>query len=70
MEVSSWFAEGERAEKLASMVLLSLTEEEAPTNAASKMLTIPSLNEMLLRSANFYEAKCFKGWSLVHCHWI
>ncbi|KAG0170859.1 hypothetical protein DFQ28_001467 [Apophysomyces sp. BC1034] len=57
------FVQGVRAEKFTSMVLLSLVDG-APANQRIATLTIQSLNESLLRSANFYEARCFKECSI------
>ncbi|GAA5808334.1 hypothetical protein MFLAVUS_001724 [Mucor flavus] len=49
------YIDSARAEKMASIIYMSLTHT-APTSSVSVQL----LNKTLLRSANFYEAKCFK----------
>ncbi|KAF7721634.1 hypothetical protein EC973_004355 [Apophysomyces ossiformis] len=53
------FITSPRTEKFASMVLLSLVGDQE-----SLGVTVQSLNKTLLRSANFYEAKCFKDCSI------
>ncbi|RCI02663.1 hypothetical protein CU098_008721, partial [Rhizopus stolonifer] len=49
------FVDHNRAEKIASIIYMSLINDSNSTSISAQLL-----NKTLLRSANFYEAKCFK----------
>ncbi|KAK4518451.1 BHLH domain-containing protein [Mucor velutinosus] len=54
------FADGSRAEKIANIIFKSLTND----THADTLVSAQHLSKTLLRSANFYEAKCFKDCSM------
>lgn len=55
--VYSRFVDGSRAEKMANIIFKSLTND----THADTLVSAQHVSKMLLRSANFYEARCFKG---------
>lgn len=55
------FVDGSRAEKMAHTIFKSLTND---THAANTLVSAQHVSKTLLRSANFYEAKCFKDCSI------
>ncbi|KAI8144786.1 Urb2/Npa2 family-domain-containing protein [Fennellomyces sp. T-0311] len=63
-DVISRFSDGERGRKLTSFVLLGLLEPSSSQPLEPNCLTLRSISEHLLRSANFYEAQCFKDHAL------
>ncbi|KAI9248037.1 Urb2/Npa2 family-domain-containing protein [Phascolomyces articulosus] len=63
-DVICQFAMGERGKKLTSFVLLALLESASTTTSTTVGLSLRSTSELLLRSANFYEALCFKEHAL------
>ncbi|KAL0077627.1 Urb2/Npa2 family-domain-containing protein [Phycomyces blakesleeanus] len=54
------FVSNEHAEKISSITLLSLVHTPNSENYNPNVLTFQVLNKTLLRSANFYEARCLK----------
>ncbi|KAL7313294.1 hypothetical protein PS15m_007055 [Mucor circinelloides] len=54
------FVDGSRAEKMANIIFKSLTND----THVETLVSAQSLSKTLLRSANFYEAKCFKDCSI------
>lgn len=55
--IYSRYIDSDHAKKITSIIYMSLTNEAPSSTTVSAQL----LNKALLRSANFYEAKCFKG---------
>ncbi|KAI8368318.1 Urb2/Npa2 family-domain-containing protein [Radiomyces spectabilis] len=58
--MSSRFIDSSRAEKLATVLFLSTSESPSSVINGVNTVSLQSLSKTLLRSANFYEARCFK----------